>query len=359
MNMLKQFPWKRLVGVGRPFWVSENRKLAYQSFFILLALIAGQTLVLLLINKTNGAFFTAIEKHSRWDYYVFMVCYVALLGVNTPLQVRISLSRTRLALLWRSWLSTILFASACAPDALGKFTDHPEIDHPEQRMTQDLDSFCNTLLGLVISIIESSGHVVIFSVVLFGLSPLLFWTVLTYAGLGVLVVASIGKEMPRLNDKQFASEAALRATLALTNDTNYLTTGDRTNLHAESLTQLHTVINTLLGIATLNSKVQMFTTGFNLLVPLIPAMVMAPLYFEGSIEFGAITQAVMAFTVVFQGATLLIAQYNSISAFAAITNRLGALLEELTVCTSDKTRLFKEPHSGRVLVKVTHFQQGA
>ena len=333
--MLKQFPWKRLILVGKPFWVSEKSKLAYRRFFTLLALIAGQTFVLLLINKTNGAFFTAIEKHSMWDYYLFMALYIGLLGVNTPLQVKISLCRTRLALLWRDWLSHILFASACTKEALGKFINHSQIDHPEQRMTQDLDSFCNTLLGLVISIIEASGHVIIFSVVLFGLSQLLFWTVIAYASLGVIIVASIGKEMPALNNKQFASENALRATLALTNDAHYLATGAQASLHNDALVQLDTVIKTLLGMATLNSRVQMFTTGFNLLVPLIPAMIMAPLYFAGSIDFGAITQAVMAFTVVFNGATLLIAQYNSISAFAANTNRLGALLEELAPNSSN------------------------
>jgi putative ATP-binding cassette transporter len=73
----------------------------------------------------------------------------------------------------------------------------------------------------------------------------------------------------------------------------------------------------------------MFTTGFNLLVPLIPAIIMAPLYFDGKVEFGVITQSVMAFTVVFNGATLLIAQFGGISAFAAVTNRVGSLLEEL------------------------------
>ncbi len=328
MNMLKQFPWKRLVKVGMPFWLSETRKTAYLRFFTLLALIAGQTFVLLLINKTNGAFFTAIEKHSLFDYYVFMAIYVVLLGVNTPLQVNISLTRTRLALLWRSWLSKTLFTYACAKDTIGKFVDRPDIDHPEQRMTQDLDSFCNSLLGLVISIIEASAHVIIFSVVLYNLSPALFWTDLGYATLGVLIVASIGKEMPALNNKQFASEAALRTTLASTNDANYLTADASAGLHKESLSQLDTVIKTLLGIATLNSRVQMFTTGFNLLVPLIPAMIMAPIYFRGEIEFGAITQAVMAFTVVFNGATLLIAQFGGISAFAAVTNRVGALLEE-------------------------------
>jgi putative ATP-binding cassette transporter len=329
MNIIKEFPWKKLVRVGKPFWISETRDVAYKRFFTLLALIAGQTFVLLLINKTNGAFFTAIEKHAMWDYYLFMAIYIALLGINTPLQVKISLSRTRLALLWRSWLSKTIFASACSENNLGKFIDRPDIDHPEQRMTQDLDSFCNSLLGLVISIIEASAHVVIFSVVLYKLSPALFWTDLVYSTVGVLIVASIGKDMPALNNKQFASEAALRTTLAQTNDANYLATGASASLHREALEHLDTVIKTLLGIANLNCRVQMFTTGFNLLVPLIPAIIMAPLYFDGKVEFGVITQSVMAFTVVFNGATLLIAQFGGISAFAAVTNRVGSLLEEL------------------------------
>lgn len=171
-----------------------------------------------------------------------------------------------------------------------------------------------------------------------------------YATAGVLIVAAIGKDMPAFNNTQFASEAALRATLALTNDDANLTAEASARLYRDSLAQLDKVIGTLMGIADLNCRVQMFTTGFNLLVPLIPAMIMAPMYFDYDIEFGAITQAVMAFTVVFNGATLLIAQFGGISAFAAVTNRAGELQEALIAARSKEVAVESVDKSSAISV---------
>ncbi len=330
MNMLKQLPLKRLMKVGKLFWLSDKRKAGYTLLFIVLGLLAGQTLVLLFINTTTGHFFTAIEKRSLYDFYYYLFAYVMALFVTTPLQVNYGFYRTRLSLCWRDWLSRHFFEMYFAPGVFGKLIKHNEIDHPEQRITNDLDSFCNSSVGLFISMLEASTNVVIFSFVLWKLSPVLFWTVLIYSSLGVVVVAAIGKGLPGLTARQIEFEADLRSNLTLDLDADHVVVGDRVSLHTQSLLRLDIVISTWIGIAKLYRSLQIFTTGFNLLVPLIPAVITAPLYFNGSIEFGTITQAVMAFTVVFNGATVLISQYGGISALSAITNRLGSLLEEMT-----------------------------
>ena len=87
------------------------------------------------------------------------------------------------------------------------------------------------------------------------------------------------------------------------------------------------VIVTLMSIMKVNRNIQLFTNLYNQLMPLIPAALIAPQYFAGVIPFGYITQATMAFTQVFNGATLLIGQFGGISSFAAIVNRLGAFAE--------------------------------
>ncbi|HNA73476.1 MAG TPA: SbmA/BacA-like family transporter, partial [Candidatus Obscuribacter sp.] len=92
---------------------------------------------------------------------------------------------------------------------------------------------------------------------------------------------------------------------------------------------LNSVIETLLGIALVNRRIQFFTTPFNLFVQLIPIVIVVPSYFAGEIPFGTITQAAMAFGAVFNGATVLIGQFNGITHYAAITNRLGSLAEAM------------------------------
>ena len=92
---------------------------------------------------------------------------------------------------------------------------------------------------------------------------------------------------------------------------------------------LNSVIETLLCIALVNRRIQFFTTPYNLFIQIIPVVIVVPSYFAGEIPFGTITQAAGAFAAVFHGATVLIGQFNGITHYAAITNRLGSLAEAM------------------------------
>src|SRR5262249_48508206 len=60
---------------------------------------------------------------------------------------------------------------------------------------------------------------------------------------------------------------------------------------------------------------------------IIPAVVVAPLYFRGEVEFGAVTQAAMAFAQVQGAFSLIVTQFQQVTIYAAVTGRLGALWE--------------------------------
>jgi putative ATP-binding cassette transporter len=63
-------------------------------------------------------------------------------------------------------------------------------------------------------------------------------------------------------------------------------------------------------------------------------LIVAPLYVHGEVPFGAVTQAVMAFAHVLGAFSLIVTEFQRLSAFAAVIARLGALgeaVEELPV----------------------------
>src|SRR5262249_27984629 len=66
------------------------------------------------------------------------------------------------------------------------------------------------------------------------------------------------------------------------------------------------------------------------------ALIVAPLFIRGSAPFGVITQSAMAFSQLLGAFSLIVTQFQSISAFAAVTARLSALAEgiELTRATA-------------------------
>jgi putative ATP-binding cassette transporter len=70
-----------------------------------------------------------------------------------------------------------------------------------------------------------------------------------------------------------------------------------------------------------------FTGTYNYLIQLIPILIVAPLYFRGKIEFGQVTQSAMAFAQVLAALSLIITQFESLSSFAAVSDRVDAVVE--------------------------------
>jgi putative ATP-binding cassette transporter len=81
-----------------------------------------------------------------------------------------------------------------------------------------------------------------------------------------------------------------------------------------------------------------FTYAYDLLLPLIPFLVLAPAFFAGTLEFGKITQASAAFITLRTALSLIIDQFNSLSSFAVVVERIGAYQEAAGAARGEETR---------------------
>jgi hypothetical protein len=82
-------------------------------------------------------------------------------------------------------------------------------------------------------------------------------------------------------------------------------------------------------ITAINRNVGFFTTGYNWLIQIIPAVIVAPAFIRGDIAFGVITQSAAAFALLVGAFSLIVTQFQSISTFAAVVTRLSFLLEAI------------------------------
>ena len=73
-------------------------------------------------------------------------------------------------------------------------------------------------------------------------------------------------------------------------------------------------------------NLEFFTNGYRYLIQILPAAVVAPMYFSGKIEFGVINQSVSAFNHILSDFSLIVYQFQAISAFSAVIERLGEIL---------------------------------
>jgi putative ATP-binding cassette transporter len=315
--------------VGKPFWVSEAKMTGFLHLGLVLAFLAANAGVAYFINKTSGAWMDAIQSKNKDDFFYYLACYAGLILLATPIQVFYGYFRTRLALVWRRWLSTSLFVGYFSNLAYLKLTRDKTMDNPDQRMAQDVDSFCNSSVGLFISLIDAVVNVVMFAGVLYMLSGTLTLTVIAYSAIGSIIVIWVGKALVNLTNMQMKTEADLRFGLAEVRreaETVALYRGEEL-AQSQAKTRLGRVIDTLMSIMNVNRNIQLFTAAYYMFVPIIPAAIIAPLYFDGSVAFGDISRATGAFQAVFNGATILIGQFGGITAFAAIINRLGSFRE--------------------------------
>lgn len=66
-----------------------------------------------------------------------------------------------------------------------------------------------------------------------------------------------------------------------------------------------------------------FTSFYRYLIQLLPAAVVAPLFFRGDIEFGVINQSFSAFNHILADCSIIVYQFQNLTSFSAIVERLG------------------------------------
>lgn len=68
------------------------------------------------------------------------------------------------------------------------------------------------------------------------------------------------------------------------------------------------------------------------LIQILPAAVVAPLFFRGEIEFGVVNQSSSAFNHILTDVSLVVYQFEALAGFSAVVDRLGELKEVLDTC---------------------------
>jgi len=321
----------RFCAIAKPFWVSNLRWKALALLGGVIALLVGATVLNVVNAFVMGKFTTAMQAQDVHGFYKYIALYAAVIIGGTPIMVYYGYLRTKLALVWRSWLTADLTSKYLSKLAYYKLAGDPEIDNPDERITQDVDTFCNMTVGLSISVCDALFTIFSFAGVLWSMSLPLTFGVVLYALLGSFVSIWIGKKLIPLNFQHVKAEADLRYSVAdVRRDFESIAfyRGEK-RVKLQILRHLSVAMRNLTGIMNVNRNMGFFTHGYYSLVPIIPLAIAAPLYFAHHMEFGDLTRASVAFGSIFAGMSLLVSQFGALSAFAANITRLGSFIESL------------------------------
>jgi len=274
---------------------------------------------------------TGLAEKDAATFWRFLFVFGGVFVVGTPIVVIYRYIQQLLGLYWREWLTKEFLYKYFQNRAYYEINANEKIDNPDQRISEDIRSFTSTSLSFLLIILDSIITLIAFTAVLWSISGLLSLVLLAYTAFGTIVTVWIGKRLIGLNFNQLRKEADFRYGLVHIRDNAESIAfyrGEQQEAFqvrqrfAEALRNFYFLIGW-------QRNLDFFTTGHNYFVRILPYMVVAPIYLAGQIDFGAISQAIIAFFQIFSALSIVISQFDRLSAFAAGINRLAGFAEVL------------------------------
>ena len=284
------------------------------------------------VNSYVGRdFMTAISNRDSARFTREAIAYLGVFAASALVGAFYSFSEQRLGLLWREWLTRRLLGAYLDRRAYYRLSAAGVLTSPDERIAEDVRAFTATTLSFVLMLSNTAVTVLAFSGVLWSISRTLFAVAVLYAACGSALTVLFGRPLVWLNYNQLDKEADFRANLV------------HVQANAESIALLHRegrigarlrrrfddLTANMRRIIAVNRNLALFTNGYNYVIQIIPALVVAPLFIRGEVEFGVITQSAMAFSTLVGALSLVVTQFGSISSFAAVVTRLGSLADAM------------------------------
>ena len=333
----------------------EQRWMQWGLLGLLLFLLFGVNGLNVTLSYAFRLIDTALNQRNAEIFWQNMIIYGIVLVVAIPIIVIYRYTRLKLGLLWREWLTKDFldrYFKNRAYYQLDSNSVNPEVDNPDQRITQDIKSFTAVTLDFLLDILDSILTLLSFTAILYSISKNLTLGLLAYAVLGTAVAIIVGTRLIGINYNQLRLEANFRYSMVRVRD-NAESIAFYQGEGLERRQVIEKLMNAVRNFDLLiiwQSIITLFQLGYNFLTRLIPYIIMAPLYFQGEAEFGEITQASFAFGMVLSALSLITNQIQWITEFAASINRLGEFYESLDDPASIR-KIKEDPQ-----IQVTHIE---
>ncbi len=362
--------WTRCWKITTPLFRSELRWKALGLLGLLIAFLLTISGLNVLNSFVGRDFMTSIEERQADRFTWLALLWAGVFVTSTIVGVFKAYTEERFGLWWREWLTRHLMDRYLAGRAYHRLNGRADIDNPDQRIAEDVRSFTSGLLSIFLIVLNSSITLVSFCGVLWTITPWLFVAAVGYAAFGSLMSILLGRRLVGLDVLQLKKEANFRYELVRVRQNAEriaLLRGERQE-NGRLRRKLAEAVANMRIIIGVNRRLGFFTNGYNYMIQLVPLLIAGPLFIQGQIHFGAVTQSVMAFTHVLGAFSLVVVEFQRVSTFAAVSERLGraweAIGEEETpvqekaaIEVEDGPRLIFErltlttPRDGRALVE--------
>ncbi len=322
---------RQLWTISRAFFGSEVRYKALGFTMVLLALALSVGGVQVLMSYVARYFMTAIAIKDVSAYWQWLWWYLGTFALAVPLGVYYRWTEERLAVLWREWMARHLIKRYFNNRAYYRLRSASNIDNPDQRISEDVRNFTGTSLSFLLIMLNAVVTLIAFIGVLWAISASLVGVLLVYAVAGTGISILIGRRLIGLNYSQYQKEADFRYGLVRVRDNAESIAFYRGEARerCDLVGRLGAAVLNMLSIIGWNRNLAFFVNSYNYAAIILPVVIVAPMFMRGEVEFGVVTQSAGAFAQVLAAVSLIITQFERLSAYLAGVRRLGTLWDDL------------------------------
>lgn len=327
--------FRRFGSVAMRYWTDESQRSdALTRLGGVVALTLGTTGVSVGFSFIGKDFWTSLSEKSVDAFHTQLGLYLGAFVVGIPVFVLRDYYTDVLALRWRSWLTSDLLERYMSNRAFYAIESRRLVDNPDQRVVADVASFTGNAIGFALALLNSGLDLVAFSGILFTIYPPLFGWLILYAVGGTALSVRIGKSLIPLNFQQEALEANLRFALVRVreNAESIALYGGEGRELREVLARFRAALDNAVQRIIAQRNLDFFTSYYRYIIQVLPAALVAPIYFQGDLDLGQVQQSYGAFNHILGDLSLVVFQFQSLSSFSAVVNRLGELSDELDAC---------------------------
>jgi putative ATP-binding cassette transporter len=329
VNRFDRLFWRRLWKLAKPYWVSDQK-------WVALGLLAGTLLLSGAVKGGNVVFsyvsrdmMTALTSKDAPAFFHSGLLVLIYNVVAAPTLAVDGYVVGKLMIHWRQWLTEQFLSHSFHDRAFYRISSDPGIDNPDQRISEDLNTFAGFTVSFILQVLWGLVTGASFIVVLWLISPSLAGVLVACVAVGSLLTIVIGRPLIGINFTQRRREADFRHALVRLRDNaeSIALYGGERSEEERLLQRLYAVVKNANLLILWQRNLAFFTYTYDFLLVLVPYFFLAPSFFAGTIAFGQITQASVAFLALRTALSIIVDQYNLLSTFAAVVERLGGYLE--------------------------------
>ncbi|CAM9734331.1 unnamed protein product [Scytosiphon promiscuus] len=284
-------------------------------------------------------FWTALSNKDPAQFNIMLQRFLLALTAGVPVTVFYRYERNKLALAWREWMTKRVMEIYYSGQTYYALEASKEIDNPDQRIAEDVRAFTQVSLDQPsVSCYLRSRFILLQHHPLhaccqfaYSIYPQLFVAIIGYASVGTFVTTKLGGKLVGLNFDQLQTEADFRYSLIRVreNAESIAFYGGVQQELNEIQRRFGKALDNFGQVIRAQRNLEFFTTAYRYLIQVLPGFVVAPLFFQGKIELGVVSQSYGAFNHILGDLSLIVNQFESLSAFSAGIDRLGEFLERM------------------------------